>query len=278
MPAQRREGLDGSAGETTGTLDLPGARLHYRTGGCGGPVVVLVHGLALDLRMWDDQVPALAGIGTVVRYDVRGFGRSVADQSTEYTHAGDLWQLVDHLGLDRVALVGLSMGGRIALESTLAAPQRVTSLVLLDAVVDGVPWDPDSAHGMQLIGEELRRGGLAAAKAAWLRHPFFGPAQRRPQVAARLQQMVADYSGQIWTGRDPHGPHPRMQPSLAGLTVPTTVVVGELDVPCFRTMAHIIAERIPDARKVVVPDAGHMVNMEAPERVDQILHKALRGT
>ena len=91
MPAQRREGLDRSAGETTGTLDLPGARLHYRTGGSGEPVV-LVHGLALDLRMWDDQVPALAGIGTVVRYDVRGFGLSVADETTEYTHAGDLWQ------------------------------------------------------------------------------------------------------------------------------------------------------------------------------------------
>ncbi len=170
------------------------------------------------------------------------------------------------------------MGGRIALESVLAAPQRVTSLVLLDAVVGGVPWDPDSAHGMQLIGDELSRGGLAEAKAAWLRHPFFAPAQRRPKVAAHLQQTVADYSGQIWTSRDPHGPHPTTQSLLAGLTVATTVVVGELDVPCFRTMAEVLEERIRDARKVVVPDARHLVNMEAAERVDQILHEALLGT
>ena len=228
--------------------------------------------------MWDEQVPALAATSTVVRYDVRGFGRSVADETTGYTHAGDLWQLVDHLGLDRVALVGLSMGGRIALEAALAAPQRVGSLVLLDAVVDGVRWDAASARGMELIGEELSRGGLAAAKAAWLRHPFFGPAQQRPEVAARLQQMVADYSGKIWTGRDPHGPHPTTQPLLTGLDVPTTVVVGELDVPCFQTMADVLAERIPGARKVVVPDAGHMVNMEAPSRVNEILREALLAT
>ncbi len=196
MSAPRREDLDAPGEEIAGTLELPGARLGYRVGGSGLPVV-LVHGLALDLRMWDEQVPALAATSTVVRYHVRGFGRSVADETTGYTHAGDLWQLVDHLGLDRVALVGLSMGGRIALEAALAAPQRVGSLVLLDAVVDGVRWDAASARGMELIGEELSRGGLAAAKAAWLRHPFFGPAQQRPEVAARLQQMVADYSGKI---------------------------------------------------------------------------------
>ena len=277
MSARRREDLEAPAREVTGTLELPGARLGYRVGGSGMPVV-LVHGLALDLRMWDEQVPALTGTSTVVRYDVRGFGRSPADETTEYTHADDLWHLVDHLGLDRVALVGLSMGGRIALEASLEAPQRVRALVLLDSVLDGVPWDPDSARGMQLVGEELHRGGLAAAREVWLRHPFFGPAQRRPEVAARLRQMVADYSGQIWTGRDPHGPQPKTQPLLAGLRVPTTVVVGELDVPCFQTMADVLAERIPDARKVVVPDVGHMVNMEAPSTVNEVLREALLAT
>ncbi len=65
---------------------------------------------------------------------------------------------------------------------------------------------------------------------------------------------------------------------LTGLDVPTTVVVGELDVPCFQTMADVLAERIPGARKVVVPDAGHMVNMEAPSRVNEILREALLAT
>lgn len=258
------------------TLDVAGGQLYYEVQGAGTPVV-LVHGLALDLRMWDDQLPALADIATVIRYDVRGYGRSIRDEQTEYTHAADVWQLVDHLGLDRVVLVGLSMGGQIVLEAAVTAPERVRSLVLLDSVVDGVPWDPESAEGMSAIGKQLRAGGLPAAKATWLRHGFFRPAQRNPEVAGRLEQMVADYSGQIWTGHDPHGPHPDTVHSLSTLTMPTTVVVGELDVPCFREMADVLATSIPGANKVVVvPDAGHMVNMEAPAAVNEILQRVVR--
>jgi pimeloyl-ACP methyl ester carboxylesterase len=227
--------------------------------------------------MWDPQIPALADIATTIRYDVRGFGRSLRDEETEYTHPADLWSLVDHIGYDRVVLVGLSMGGGIVLEATLLAPGRVDSLVLLDSVLDGVPWDDESSRGMAAIGKQLRLGGLAAAKSAWLRHGFFAAARSRPEVAARLEQMVGDYSGQVWTGRDPHGPHPDVLRRLPTITVPTTVVVGELDVPCFREMADVLAARIPGARKIVVPDAGHMVNMEAPAAVNEILRDAVRS-
>ena len=136
-------------------LRVPGGELYYEAEGDGVPVV-LVHGLALDARMWDDQVPALNDIARVVRYDVRGFGRSTRDADTSYSHADDLWRLLDHLEIDKAVLVGLSLGGRIVLEATLAAPARVRALVLLDAVLDGVPWDPDSERGMQAIGEGLR--------------------------------------------------------------------------------------------------------------------------
>jgi 3-oxoadipate enol-lactonase len=258
-------------------LEVAGGRLHYEVSGTGVPVI-LIHGLALDTRMWDDQVPALAEVATVIRYDVRGFGQSVRDEDTEYTHAGDLWRLINHLNLDRVVLVGLSMGGRIAIEAALAAPHRVTALVLLDAVLDGVAWDDESERGMAAIGDGLRTGGLNAAKAAWLRHGFFTPAQRQPDVATRLAQMVADYSGQIWTGHDPHGSHPATQRLLPTLRVPTTVVVGELDVPCFQEMADVLAASVPGARKIVVPGAGHMVNMEAPAAVNQILREAVLVT
>jgi pimeloyl-ACP methyl ester carboxylesterase len=257
-------------------LDVAGGRLYYEVAGAGKPVV-LVHGHALDARMWAPQIPALADIAMTVRYDVRGYGRSTRDDETEYTHAADLWRLVDHLGLDRVVLVGLSMGGRIALEAALLAPARVDSLVLLDALLDGVPWDDEAARGMAAVGEQLRLGGLDAAKSAWLRHPFFTPARRNPEIAEQLEQMVGDCSGQIWTERDPHGPWSDALHLLPTLTVPTTVVVGELDVPCFREMAHVLAARLPHARKIVVADAGHMVNMEAPEAVNEILCEVVLG-
>ena len=252
-------------------LRVPGAELYYEVTGDGVPII-LVHGLALDARMWDAQVPALSKIATIIRYDARGFGRSPR-QGNEviYTHGDDLWMLANHLGIDSAVLVGLSMGGRIVLEAAVTAPERVTALVLLDAVVDGVPWDPESERGMQSISSELGSGGLAAAKEAWLHHGFFTPAQRQPSVADQLAQMVADYSGVHWTEPDPHGPHPDIAALLPTLQTPTTIVVGELDVPCFVAMADAMADAIPGARKVVVPDAGHMVNMEAPAMINALL-------
>ena len=253
---------------------MPGGELHYEAEGDGVPVV-LVHGLGLDARMWDDQVPALEDIARVVRYDARGFGRSTRDADTSYSHADDLWRLLAHLEIDTAVLVGLSMGGRIVVEATLTAPTRVRALVLLDAVLDGVPWDPASERGMQAVGEGLRAGGLDEAKAAWLRHDFFVPARRTAEVARRLAEMVGDYSGVNWTSPDPHASHPNSIERLATIAAPTTVVTGELDVPCFQEMSDVLADRIPGARKVTVPGVGHMVNMEAPEAVNALLREVV---
>jgi 3-oxoadipate enol-lactonase len=251
-------------------LPLPGGELYYEAES-DGVAVVLVHGLALDARMWDDQVPALKDIARVVRYDVRGFGRSTRDADTSYSHADDLWRLLDHLEIDTAVLVGLSMGGRIVVEAALAAPERVRALVLLDAVLDGVPWDPDSQRGLRAVGEGLRADGLDGAKAAWLRHGVFVPAQGTPAVARRLAEMVGDYSGVNWTSADPHAPHPNTIELLATIAAPTTVVIAELDVPCFHEMSDVLTTRIPNARKVTVPGVGHMVNMEAPAAVNALL-------
>jgi pimeloyl-ACP methyl ester carboxylesterase len=244
-------------------MELDGSSLYYEISG-SGPAVVLVHGMTLDTRMWDDQVPGLSEVATVIRYDARGFGRSTRDPGVAYTHAGDLWTLLDRLDVPRAALVGLSMGGRTVLEATLVAPERVSALVVMDAVVDGLPWDEDSARQMLAVGEAVRSGGVEAAKEAWLAHGFFAPAQRSPEIAARLATMIADYSGVHWTAPDPHGAHPAVLTLLGTITVPTTVIVGALDVPGFRGMAQVLGSRIPNARTIVVPDAGHMVNMEAP--------------
>ena len=128
---------------TAGVLVLPGARLAYEVSG-EGPAVVLVHGFGLDMRMWDAQVRHLAGSFRVVRYDCRGFGASGPfDPAAAYTHAADLIALLDHLRLGQAVLAGLSFGGRVVMQAALAAPHRVRGLVLLDAVLDGVRWDPD---------------------------------------------------------------------------------------------------------------------------------------
>lgn len=257
------------------TLECDGTAIYFETEGSGTPVL-LIHGLGLDARMWDDQVPALRDIARVIRYDARGFGRSPRrDRDVPYTHADDAWALLDHVGADGVVLVGQSMGGRIAVEAALSRPARVAALVLIDSVLEGVPWDEQTDREMAAIEVAMRAGGVPAANAAWLETGFFVPARRDPVVAARLADMVADFPGLHWHEPDPHGPKPDAIRMLATIRAPTTVIVGELDVPGFREMSDVLAAGLPGARLVVVSAAGHMTNLEAPETVNQVLREAV---
>jgi 3-oxoadipate enol-lactonase len=260
----------------SGRLPIVGADLYYEITGTG-PAVVLVHGFSLDGRMWDDQVVALREVSTVVRYDLRGFGRSsLPTPGVAYSHSVDLLALLDHLGICSAVLVGLSMGGLVAMHAALVAPERVRGLVLLDSVLDGVVWDRASAQAMTAAGRAAVMQGVEAAKELWLRHPLFVPARRDPRLAARLAALVDPYSWFHYLQEDPAEPlRPSPNQELEAIAAPTTVVVGELDVPCFLTMADVLARRIPGARKVDVPNAGHMVNLEAADVVNALLREAV---
>ena len=258
-------------GGAAAVLERPGARLVYQVAG-DGPAVVLIHGFGLDMRMWDPQAGPLATRFRVVRYDCRGFGASGPfDPAVPYTHAGDLVALLDHLDIGDAVLAGLSFGGRVALQTALADPGRVRGLALLDAVLDGVPWDPESARALDEVDRRVRTGGVLAGREAWLAHPLFAAARERPDLAAALAAMVAGYPGQHWLGQDPHRPARPPIDVLEGVAVPTLVAVGERDVPGFREMAAVLARRIPGAAYHVVAGAGHMINMEQPAAVNDLL-------
>ena len=256
----------------TATLALPGAHIAYEVSG-SGPPIVLIHGYGLDMRMWDRQVAQLGTRFQVIRYDCRGFGSSgPLDPAVPYTHSGDLVALLDHLSIADAVVAGLSFGGRVALQCALAAPARIRGLVLLDAVLDGVAWDDDSAAAMDRVASEVQAAGVLAGRAAWLAHPLFGPARKRPELAAELAHMVAGYPGQHWLGQDSHE---QVQPAaievLEDVAVPTLVLVGEDDVPCFQEMSSVLARRIPGATSAVVSGAGHMINMEEPGAVNDLI-------
>src|SRR5437764_4943102 len=160
------------AGGVTAVLERPGTRPVYEEAG-DGPAVVLIHGFGLDMRMWDPQIGPLAARCRVVRYDCRGFGASgPLDPAVPYTHAGDLVALLDHLDIGRAVLAGLSFGGRVALQAAPADPGRVCGLALLDAVLDGVPWDPESARALDEVARRVQAGGVRAGREAWLAHPL----------------------------------------------------------------------------------------------------------
>ena len=248
QPARTQPARTRSASRTTAVLPLPGAGLAYEVTG-DGPAVVLVHGFGLDMRMWEPQVEHLAARYRVVRYDCRGFGASGPfDPAVPYTHAADLVALLDHLAIGQAVLAGLSFGGRVVLQTALAAPARVRGLVLLDAVLDGVPWDPESAAALDELARRVQAGGAPAGREAWLAHPLFAAARQRPAIEA-----------------------------LEDVATPALVAVGDRDVPGFREMSAVLACRIPCAQYRVVAGAGHMVNMEQPAAVNGLLTWFLAG-
>jgi len=159
----------------------------------------------------------------------------------------------------------------VALQAALAAPDRVRGLALLDAALDGVPWDPESARALDEVARQVQAGGVRAGRAAWLAHPLFAAASERPDLAAALAAMVAGYPGQHWLGQDPHRDTRRPIDVLEGISVPVLVAVGERDVPGFREMSAVLARRIPGAAYHVVADAGHMVTLEQPAAINDLL-------
>ncbi len=253
----------------SGMAEVTNGQLYYEVAGSGDPVV-LIHGFGLDLRMWDDQVTALAQRWQVVRYDARGFGKSTVPTPERYTHADDLKSLLDHLDIARVCVVGLSMGGWIATNFTLTYPGMVRALILVDPALLGFQWSDDWNTLWQAIEADGAQNGPAAANQRWFQHPLFAPARENPATAVRLKQMIMDYSGWHWVNRDRHR---RIDPPdiqrLDQITVPTRIIIGERDLPDFHAIAGILQQRIPDAHTVVIPQVGHMANMEAPNRVNQ---------
>lgn len=247
------------------------AHLYVETAGSGFPLV-LVHGFSLDTRIWDDQFAYLAQHYHVIRYDMRGFGQSSLPTQDSYSHIEDLHALLNHLGVEAAHLVGLSMGGQCVVDFTLTYPESVRALILIDSGLSGFSWSHEHAALMGAIRQQASQDGTQAAKETWLAHPFFAPALRQPLVAARLRQNMADYSGWHFVHSDPgRGIEPHAIHRLSHITAPTLIIVGDNDVPDLLAMSDILAQHIPLGQKVVVAGAGHMVNMKAPDQVNEAI-------
>lgn len=242
-----------------------GTRLRYQLAGTGPPLVLL-HGFTLDLRMWDAQVAAFAPHYRVLRYDLRGFGGSALPGPAAYDHADDLFALLDHLGIETAVIVGLSMGGEVALDFALDHPARVRALILADAMIGGYRWSAAWQAATTPIWRVAREEGVAPARSLWLAHPgLMGAALEQPSVAAALTEMVGEYSGWHWCNRDP-----RKKPSspaikrLAQIATPTLIITGEREDPDFVAQATLLGEQIAGAQSRVLPAVGHLTALEAP--------------
>jgi len=252
-----------------------GGWLRYATAGEGDPVV-FIHGFGLDLRMWDPQWVTFAPRHRVIRYDMRGYGGASLPDGP-YSHVDDLLALLDFLGANPAHLVGLSLGGRVALRIAAQHPEAVRSLTLADPAMDGHIWSADWLRRWRAMTDAAKGGDLAQAKKLWREHILFEPANRDPGVAEALRIMIERYSGWHLGHPDPGtAPAEPVAQALAGIATPTLVVVGELDLPDFQSIARRLREELPAAESRTLAGAGHMSNMEAPRAFNELVLRFLQ--
>ena len=271
--------MAGSAPDTTGFAPVNGTVLWYEIAG-RGPPVVLIHGANLDARMWDAQFALLARTHRVLRYDVRGFGRS-GPADAPYSSTDDLLALLRYAGIERASFVGLSLGGRIAIDFALAHPTMVDRLVLASHGLSGWKWAPEPADAPWRVAAHaaLARHDTTSVALAWLQSDYMRPAMEHPALAARLRVLAEGGAG-YWASLLRHGDleRPASPPALgrlAAIRVPTLVIVGSRDIPDIRAIADTIVADVTGAKKLVLDGSGHMTNLEAPRRFAAALQGCL---
>ncbi len=248
---------------TNGTVAHNNGRIYYEVVGSGDPIV-FIHGFTLDRTMWQPQIEFFSKDYQAITYDARGFGKSSLPVAS-YDHAADLQALLKHLEIEDAHIVGLSMGGRIATNFTLAYPEMIKSLTLMGSALDGYKSEVD-------WNVYAKEESLEKTKENWLNHELFTVTQKRPKVVNALRKIVEDYSGWHWLNHDPQiSAGTRARGRLHEIAKPTLIVVGEGDLHYFHNISNVLASEIPNAQKVVVSKAGHMVNMEAPDEVNRLL-------
>jgi 3-oxoadipate enol-lactonase len=254
---------------TTGLVAVNGTHLYYEQAGSGHPLV-LIHGFTLNTQMWDDQFSVFARHYRVIRYDMRGSGQLAMPTEEPFTEVDDLRALLDALGVSRAFVMGLSRGGRVAIDFALTYPEYTSALVLVDSALGAWHWSEAFSQSMRELEIAARTQSVAMARQRWLAHPLFLPVQERSELAERLAQIVASFSGWLWLHANPERdadlPAPR---PLERISVPTMLVIGERDIDEFQAIANHITRTIPHITNLVLPGVGHMSNMEAPDAFNE---------
>jgi 3-oxoadipate enol-lactonase len=259
-------------------VDVDGAPVAWREAGTGS-VVVLLHGLGGSRTAWAPQLDALSGDHRVVAWDLPGYGASppLAGPLTFPALADAVAGLLDTLDVDRAPLVGLSLGGMVALHTALERPDRVAGLVLLDTSpafgLDGTDADEWRAARLTPLDAGLTPADFAEDVLRSVAGPGFSGGALDEAVAAMARIPAAGLRSVI----DLLPTHD-VGARLCEITAPTLVVVGELDDETPLAYSEALAAGIPGARLEVVAGSGHLSNLEQPEAVNRLLAGFLPST
>jgi 3-oxoadipate enol-lactonase len=229
-----------------------------------GPAVVLIHNGVMDSRTWNPQFRPFAERHRVVRYDCPGFGRTPPAEEP-YRETDVLRRVLDDLGIESAALVGGSRGGRIALDFTLAEPERVSALALVCGGVSGYRLgaysDEQAAREEAAIAENDWGTVVDVTLEVWGR---LGPGDGVRELA------LANARAELLTEHE-QPPERTAIDHLEEVAVPTLVITCGHDAPQLNTLAEVVAARIPEAEHVDFGESDHFPNMREPERFNRVV-------
>lgn len=270
-------GVSAQGTAASGIAAVNGTTLYYEVAGQGHPLV-LIHGGAVDSRAFDGQFAEFAEHFRVIRYDLRGAGRS-GDRDKPFSNAEDLHGLLNFLNIDSTYLLGISRGGGFAYDFTLDYPEMVDGLVLVSANLSvHVPAYTEMFERSTAAGKQ---NGARAAAEVWGNDPHQGP--RRESARARVLEILTDNMPRFryFDGYEPvqqlsSSDIPRKD-RLGEINVPTLVLSGAFDNIVSRNNSKNWAEGIPGARLVLFPDAAHLVNIDQPEEFNRTVLEFFGG-
>ena len=249
-------------------LDLDGSKIYYEECGTGPEAVVQIHDGIAHSAVWDGVWLAFCKQFHTIRYDRRGYGRSPA-ATQPYFETDDLQALLHHLQIKRAMLVGSSHGGAITINFTLEHPALVEQLVLVGAVVDGYEFSDHFLMRTMKNEAPMQKSDVPGLITNWVNDKYVIAADHA-EAKKKLNEILTA-SPQDLTHGDMARPTRPAVARLGEIRVPTLILVGDQDIPDVHAHAGVIENGIPNSRRVVVEDAGHLMYLEKPDEFSRLV-------
>lgn len=254
-----------------GTARVNGTELYYEVMGKGSPLVLISGGGTLDRRAWDDQFETFAKHHKVIRYDIRGIGKS-ARPPGRFSHSHDLYALLKFLKVKKAHVIGLSFSGAIAIDFALDHPEMVDHLILAATGTSADAKSKENLDGISALSAMAKREGLARMIQFVADLPFF-ISQENSAAREKIRRIYLDNRDMFESDFPPvrlwQPTEPPAGERLSEIHARTLIILGENDHPAYKAITDKLVSGIQGARKIIIPGGAHLLHMDKPEEFNQ---------
>ena len=261
-----------------GLAKVNGTSLYYEVAGGGFPLVLTSGGGVLDRRAWDNQFETFALHFRVIRYDIRGVGKS-ARPSEPFSHSRDLYALLKFLKIKKAHVVGLSFSGAITIDFALEHPEMVDRLILVATGTSVDAISKENVDSLLALSAMAKKEGLPQTVEFVSSLPFF-ISQDNSAAREKIRQIYLDnrdmFDSEFSLVRFWRPIEPPADGRLSEIRARALVILGENDHPAYKAITDKLVSGIKGARKVTIPGGTHLLHMDRPKELNQIVLDFLR--